>query len=220
MCFDATASITSGVAIGAIGAATLPLVREPRERPFAALGFVFGVHQLLEGMVWLRLDAGDPATIHDPAVAAWLLIAWAILPLWVPLSVARFEPDRARRRAVQALAVLGGAVGIWLFAAGWAGQTTVTVDHHHLVYGVGVNPWLVGVLYVAATCGSLLLSSHRFVKLFGLALVGSMALTLAVAAVAFSSVWCFFAAVMSVGLFFHYRLERAGGTPRVDLISS
>ena len=220
MCFDATASITSGVAIGALGAATLPLVREPRERPFAALGLVFGVHQLLEGAVWLRLDDGRTATIHDPAVAAWLLIAWTILPVWVPLAVARFEPDPSRRRVMQGLAVLGGVVGVWLFATGWAGPTTVTIDQHHLVYGLGVSPWLMGVPYVAATCGALLLSSHRFVRLFGVALFASLAVTLVVAAVAFSSVWCFFAAVMSVGLFFHYRLKRAGGAQRIDLISS
>jgi hypothetical protein len=220
MCFDATASISSGIAIGAVGVATMPLVREPRERPFAALVFVFGVHQLLEGAVWLRLDAGDPATIHDPAVAAWLLIAWTILPVWVPLAAARFEPDAMRRRAMQGLALLGGVVGVLLFARAWGASTAVTIDHHHLVYGTPLNPWLLGVPYVAATCGALLLSSHRFVRLFGVALAASMLVTLVVAAVAFSSVWCFFAAVMSVGLFSHYRFERAGGAQRIDLISS
>ena len=220
MCFDATASISSGLVIGAVGVATMPLVRERRERPFAALGFVFGVHQLLEGMVWLRLDAGHSATIHDPAVAAWLLIAWTILPMWVPLSVARFEPDAARRRAMQGLAVVGGFVGVGLFAVGWSNSTAVTIDQHHLVYSLGLNPWIAGVPYVAATCGALLLSSHRFVRRFGGALVVSLALTLVVAAVAFSSVWCFFAAVLSVGLYVHYRFERAGGAEEIDLLSS
>ena len=170
MCFDATASISSGLAIGAVGVATMPLVREPRERPFAALVFVFGVHQLLEGMVWLRLDDGHSATIHDPAVAAWLLIAWTLLPVWVPLAVARFEPDAARRRAMHGLAVLGGLVGVGLFVVGWSNSTAVTIDQHHLVYSLGLSPWIAGVPYVAATCGALLLSSHRFVRRFGGAL--------------------------------------------------
>jgi hypothetical protein len=121
---------------------------------------------------------------------------------------------------MQGLAVVGGVVGVWLFATGWSNSTAVTIDQHHLVYGLGVSPWIAGVPYVAATCGALLLSTHRFVRRFGAALFASLTLTLAVAAVAFSSVWCFFAAVLSVGLYVHYRLERAGGAQRVDLLSS
>jgi hypothetical protein len=220
MCFSATASFTSGLAVGALGVATLPLVADRRERPFAALGVVFGIHQLLEGAVWLHLDAGDPTSIHDPAAAAWLLIAWTVLPVWVPLAVARFEPDRIRRRAMYGLAAIGAVVGVWLFAAGLAGSTTVTVDEHHLVYTLAAGLGVLAVPYVLATCGSMLLSTHRFVVMFGVALVTSMAATLVVAAVAFSSVWCFFAAVLSIGLYIHYRLERASGVHRTDLLTS
>lgn len=86
MCFSATASFTSGVVVGGIGLATLPMVRQRRELAFAALPVVFGVHQLLEGVIWTQLDHEPTGTaIRSPAVIAWLLIAWTLFPILVPV---------------------------------------------------------------------------------------------------------------------------------------
>ncbi len=220
MCFSATASLTSGAAITTLGALTLPMVREPRERPFAALPLLFGIHQILEGIIWLRLDDGQPTSIHDPVVAVWLFMAWTLLPVGVPLAVSWFEPDPRRRQLMLGLAVVGAVVGVYLLALGAIDSTTVWIDQHHLVYGLPVVAWVAAIPYVAATCGSMLASSHRFVVIFGAVLAASAALTVMVASVAFTSVWCFFAAVLSLGLFGHYAIQRDERSAPAELTSS
>ena len=85
------------------------------------------------------------------------------------------------------------------------GPVWVAIRGHHLQYLLPLHPgWLLSVPYVVATCGATLASSHRFVVAFGALLTAAMLVTLVVDATAFSSVWCFFAAVLSGGLFLHY----------------
>ena len=57
--------------------------------------------------------------------------------------------------------------------------------------------------------GALLLSSQRFVVLFGAALFIAMSAAAVLYASGFSSVWCFFAALLSGMVFIHYAGARA-----------
>ena len=208
MCFSAAASFSSAVVIGGIGGATLPLVSDRRQLAFAGLPIVFCAHQLLEGTVWLQVNGADGAPVRTPAVELWLLIAWTLLPVMIPLAVRAFEPDHRRRQVMLALAVVGlgtgASLGIWSMM--WA--TTVVADQHHLVYTVPFLGWLVVIPYGAATCLPMLASTHRFVCLFGMGIASSMAATIAVDGRAFTSIWCFFAATLSVTLYVHYARAR------------
>src|SRR5471030_2723711 len=61
MCFSATASLTAGTALSAIGVASLRLVKTKSERPFALIPLLFGIQQLSEGVIWLTFGHGAPA---------------------------------------------------------------------------------------------------------------------------------------------------------------
>jgi Family of unknown function (DUF6629) len=210
MCFSESASVAGGLAVGGLGIATLPLVRERKQMMFAALPLVFGVHQLLEGAVWDQLDASGQAAIRTPAVEAWLLIAWLVLPVWVPIAVLLCEPDEGRRRWLLVLVVVGSGIGAYLAFESVAAQTTVSAADNHLHYALPMqHGWVLGLPYVAATCGALLLSSHRFVVTFGGALFVTMGAAAVLYASGFSSVWCFFAALLSGMVFVHYAGARA-----------
>lgn len=177
---------------------------------FAAIPLVFGAHQLLEGVIWGQLEDSGQAAVRTPAVEAWLLIAWVLLPVYVPLAVRRFEPDARRRAWMLGLAVVGAATGALLAVESVVAEVSVSASPHHLQYSVaGMRALPVAFPYVAATCGPLLVSSHRFVVRFGLALLAAMAVTAVLDARAFSSVWCFFAALLSTGLFVHYSRLRS-----------
>lgn len=209
MCFDANASFVGGIVLGGLAVATRPLVRDRRELWFASLPLVFGVHQILEGIIWLQLDSSAAVSVRTPAVEAWLFIAWCLLPIWLPLSVSVFEPDQRRRSWMHALAALGVVTGFSLYLASMAYSTDVIINNHHLEYRLPFHPgWLLGIPYVTATCLPLLISSRRFVNRFGIAMVFSMGASVAIAAKQFSSVWCFFAALLSISLLAHYLLER------------
>jgi hypothetical protein len=67
------------------------------------------------------------------------------------------------------------------------------------------------VLYLAATCGSFFVSSHPFVRLFGVLALVSFVLSYLFYARALVSVWCFFAAILSVVIYVHLRYRKLGG---------
>lgn len=208
MCFSATASFAGAVVVGGLGAATLPLVRERRELAFAALPLGFAVHQAIEGALWTQLDDPGVTAVHGPAVHAWLLFAWVLLPVWVPLAVALAERDDRRRRVQWALLGVGIATAGFLFVQSQLNQVDVTVLGTHLEYRVPWSPaWLPLVPYVVATCGAPITSSHAFIRLFGVTNLVALAVTLEIASQQLSSVWCFFAALISVEILVHYLLE-------------
>ncbi|WP_424324591.1 DUF6629 family protein, partial [Gordonia sp. (in: high G+C Gram-positive bacteria)] len=68
MCFSATASFVGAGVITAAGVATLALVRDVRQLPFASLPLLFGIHQALEGWTWLELGDREGATLSGPGV--------------------------------------------------------------------------------------------------------------------------------------------------------
>ncbi len=68
-------------------------------------------------------------------------------------------------------------------------------------------------LYLAATCVTGFLSSHPFVRMFGVLSLLSFVATYLVYTRAFVSVWCFFAAILSLLIFLHLRYRQLGGLP-------
>jgi hypothetical protein len=70
------------------------------------------------------------------------------------------------------------------------------------------------VLYLAATCVSCFVSSHPFVRLFGVLALISFIGTYLYSSRALVSVWCFFAAILSLIIYLHLRYRNLGGFPK------
>ncbi len=197
MCFSATASFTASAVLFTLGAVAIRSTAHKRELPFAAIPLLFAVQQLSEGLVWMGLDRGLPA-LSDPMAQVFAFFALVLWPAYVPLTVWLAEPAGSRRRALSWVAAGGALVSAWLLfvLAGWP----VTVEAHawHLRYeaapflGVGAT-----ALYLAATAGSLLLSSQPHVRRFGALVFAAFCVTAVFYSVWFVSVWCFFAAAVS-----------------------
>src|SRR5450631_2960436 len=107
MCFSPEADFTAGVAVAGVGIATLRRVRERRELLVGALPLLFGVHQLVEGFVWLRLRGQVSSGVGDAAREAYVVFAHAVLPAVVPLGFLLLEPDRRRSRWLWPLVGVG-----------------------------------------------------------------------------------------------------------------
>lgn len=197
MCFSATASFTAGAVLLGLGAVAMGSVRQPRELPFAAIPLVFSIQQVIEGLVWLGLDQGMPewSAAMAQAFAFFALVLW---PAYVPLTVWLAEPHGARRRALGWLAGGGALLAGWLLLALVAWPVTVQARAWHIEYetapflGVGST-----ALYLAATAGSLLLSSQAPIRRFGVLVLAAFLVTVVLYSVWFVSVWCFFAAAVS-----------------------
>jgi hypothetical protein len=205
MCFSATASFVASGVIAAVGVGTLVHVRQPRAILFAALPLLFALHQFTEGFVWLGLEGRIGQTATDHVVFLYLLYAKGILPFLVPLSVALMEPAGWRRIATCGLALLGALLCAWIVYAVIAYSSNAAIEHHSIAYhNAGTGGFAVPVGYVLTTCGALLLSSHQVVRWFGILNLIGLTIVLVAKGYAFASVWCFYAAMLSVILYWQF----------------
>ena len=221
MCFSATASFTGAGVIAAIGVATLRYVREPRALLFACVPLLFAFHQFLEGMVWLGLTGRIGGIGLDHAAFLFTLYAQGILPALMPLAVALMEPRGWRRRAIVGLVGVGALVCAWDLSGLVFLPTHTFVEHGSIAYRNPMtgNIWI-SLLYILATCGALLLSTHRVVRSYGVLNVIGLTIVHIVKGYAFASVWCFYAAILSVMIYWQFNrrtidVETPNGRSRV-----
>ena len=206
MCFSPEVDLLTGVVIAGIGVDTLRHVKHESERPLAALPLIFGTHQMVEAVVWWGIDGYVDDRTTNWFAMLYLAIAFGLIPWFVPWAAQRIEPDRLRRRLMLALTVLGASVSVYLMVPVVRGPILVADGGFYLAYSV---PLAFGVLatmlYVAATCGSLLLSSDRRLVQFGA--INAIAVT-ALAVLLMSgviSLWCIWAAITSGAVALHLR---------------
>ena len=199
MCFSATANFVGSGVLGAIGVVTLTRVKHRRELLFASLPTLFAIHQFIEGFVWLGLDGIlSPAVTHDMG-AAFMLYAQGLLPFLLPMSVVLFEPDKKSRRRMLPFLVIGALTTLYILWALTAYSLEISIRSNSIVYiNQATNNTWVAVLYVIATCGSLLFSKVKDMVIFGVANMAILLVVMAVKRYAFTSLWCAYAAVASV----------------------
>jgi len=199
VCFSAVANFTGSGILGTIGVITLTRVKHRRELLFASLPTLFAVHQFIEGFVWLGLDGVlSPAVTRDMA-AAFMLYAQGLLPFLLPLSVMLFEADARCRRRMLPFLVVGTLTALYILWALIAYPTQTFIKANSIVYiNPATNNTAVAVLYVIATCGSLLFSKVKDMLIFGLANLAILLVVMVVKRYAFTSLWCAYAAIASV----------------------
>ena len=203
MCFSAAGSFAVAGVLTAIGGASVARNVSVPSRMFAAVPLIFAAQQAAEGVVWITMAGPPDDPWHRVAVATFLGVALVLWPTWLPLSLQRMERDAERRRWLTMLAWFGGgvsAVGLWLLAR-W--QPTASITGHSITYSYAWNsnaPRDLVLLqaYLVPTITPLFVSTARLSRVIGGALVCSLIVAIAVQRDALTSVWCFFAAVLSV----------------------
>jgi hypothetical protein len=206
MCFSPEVDLIGGAAIAAIGIDTLRHVEHKGERAIAALPVIFGAHQIVESIVWWGIDGDVASGLGDGAAWVYLAIAFGVLPWFVPLAMHRLEPDERVRAYDKVLIGVGVLVSVYLMVPVIDGSIVVTDGGYYLSYSVALTfGGLATALYVVSSCGSLLISSDRYLARYGVANLLAVA-TLSVLLVAgVISLWCVWAAVTSVAIAIHLR---------------
>jgi hypothetical protein len=205
VCFSPEADLVTGVVVGVVAVDAIRHAPRREQLPLAAIPVVLAGHSLVEVLVWRGLQGDASAAVWRPALWIYLLIAFSVLPVLVPVAVGALEPE-ARRRRVAAFTFVGAVVSIVLTEAIVRGPVSATIEGHHIDYEVGLahGGAIVG-LYLLATCGTLLLSSRRPVRWFGVANLSAAGVLIWVDKSAFISLWCAWAAVASLTIAVHLR---------------
>lgn len=225
MCFSATVSYSAAAVLVTTGAyavrqaSALPLPY----RLLALTPILFGIQQGFEGLAWQEVDAGR-AGAAVPYALGFHFFSHFLWLWWFPLCSYLVETRRLRRRLFLGLGIFGAlAGGLVFFTLLFNPELmSVAVRGHSLVYhtsspysGSISIPIPASALYGLIVLVPLLFSSHLHFRIFGVLTALSVVLASLSYGYAFVSVWCFFAAVLSLYLAFIVYREKPQPIARV-----
>jgi hypothetical protein len=204
MCFSAGASFASGIVISAIGVASVKEVNKPSQRVFAIIPLLFGIQQLAEGCLWLTLSGTDFVIIKKFSTYVFLITAQVLWSWVIPLSVFLMEEEPRRIKILRVMIVIGVALSMYYAFFLFFHNVTSQILGCHILYTTESPESLAlptFILYLAVTVAPFFVSSIRRMYLLGTI----MALSCLAAAVFYklylTSVWCFFAAILSIFIY-------------------
>jgi len=180
-------------------------------RVLAAFPLLFGVHQGIEGVIWLSMAYATPVFFQKCIVFIYEIIAVAAWPILCPLSVLLIEPSGQKRPIVRWF--LGGGILLAAYLAWFIaiGPLTATVGGCSLQYdNIVPFPEYMVLIYVFIVASPYLLARNGYLVAFGIFLVVGWRLAALINELTFVSVWCFFAAILSLLIYFYFRSHRQG----------
>lgn len=217
MCFSATASFGASAILGAVGVMAVAKARTKPQKAFAAIPLLFGVQQFTEGLLWLSMSNPDIAAWQSLITYIYLVFAMAIWPLWVPLTIRLMEKDVRNKKMMNVLVGIGSFVAICVVlvlslypvraltpeCTGCPFSSTPSLNQHiHYRFSFPPIPkGLIGaftVLYILATIITPFVSSVKKMKWLGFVFLSSYLFAVIFYNGFVVSVWCFFAALLSV----------------------
>jgi hypothetical protein len=208
MCFSAEASFAGSAVISAIGVVTLTKVKKPSQIPFAAIPFIFGIQQCAEGIVWITLRSGTADRLQSASTYIFLITALIIWPMMVPFSIWLLEKGKQRKKILVGLIAAGGIVSLFYTCCLILYDVYPQIQNFHIVYMDDFPRALVRiafVIYLVATITPLFVSSVKRMWIFGVLLAVSCLISGIFFVEYLTSVWCFFAALISVAIYWIVR---------------
>ncbi len=217
MCFSPVGDLVGGAVVVAIGVEACRHVHGRNENlAIATLPLLLGLHQIDETFVWWGLQGHVSENVGHVAMWIYLVFALVALPIIVPLLLAIFEPSPHRRWRYIPFSLLGLAVSSVILEAMVVGHPTARLGRYHVAYSIGLQHGVLIIgLYIVATCGSLLVSGNRSLVWFGAGNVVAVIVLALLCADGFTSLWCFYAAIVSGAIALHLRWR----TPTVSSVT-
>jgi len=202
MCFSATGSFVASGVLAGIGFVAFSRNDSTRHRMFAAIPLLFAGQQAAEGVVWLTIHQLDQAWLQRVAVTVFLSFALVIWPIWMPVSLLRVVQDPARRPVLTGLSFAGVVVAVCaaVILLRWGPVAEIAGHSIRYAYSPGttaVRPFVLLAAYAIPTVLPFFVSSASLARITGAELVASLIAAVIIERDSLTSVWCFFAAILS-----------------------
>ena len=201
MCFSASVSFITAGALTVIGLMSLYISRTHTERLLSLTPIFFAAQQTCEGVLWLTLPAGNGFIAY---LATYIYLFFVIIfwPLWMPIVVSFYEREWLRKIGMYLCAIAGACVALYSLRALLIAGAHAEIEYHHIRYIFNLNAslafiLLVNALYCVATLIPLLICSRPRVWILGATLAASYVVSHIFYYACFTSVWCFFGALLS-----------------------
>ncbi|WP_461517779.1 DUF6629 family protein [Porticoccus sp.] len=218
MCYSTAVSFSSAIVLTGGGLICFKKAQglHALQGVFPLLPLLFGIQQGIEGLVWWSLGAHDPELLRASALA-FLLFSHVLWPIAIPFSCYLAEPLQQHKGLYLLLTLLGAVFAISTYGPLWLhpGWLLVSDVHHSIVYKTTLlydtvlpRP-VVTLAYTVIVLLPLLLSVRHSYRVLGLLMLLGALLTAAMFKLAFVSVWCFFAALISLYIYYIVVVEPA-----------
>ena len=214
MCFSASASFTVSAILIPTGIYCLTEARKRDETyfPIANFPLFFGIQQGLEGFVWLNIASGDTIAANNFALC-FLFFSHFIWLFWVSFSVLSIEDNPRLKNILKFLTFTGFVYGSLLYFPllihdNWLQIEIANNSIHYLTYFVFNNIAIHDFsfyLYALIIILPLIISSRQTINILGILIALSALITYFYFHYAFTSVWCFMAALVSIYLVYIIR---------------
>ncbi len=198
MCFSATASFSAGLALLVCGIASIYRAKNKHQlKMIADVPLIFGIQQLVEGFVWLSFINPFFEPIRMIATYLFLAVAGIVWPLWIPMALMKYEHS-SKYFLISLFAGTLFALGFVAYILMYPISVNVPCS---IVYDFNITPRLQYVsssLYILATIIPFFISRNRLLWLIGSMSAGAYIISYIFYVESFASVWCFFAAIISI----------------------
>lgn len=198
MCFSAPASFTASAVLAIVGGVLSFRIKSKRLLPLACVPLFFAIQQAAEGVEWLHLPESSPAK------NIFLFFAYVVWPIWIPFSLWLIEDNAKRKQWLAFCLGIGIVIGAFLILM--IPETYANRDHGSIQYLQYFLPdrfnTLGNIFYVTAILLPCFVTSLKKFWILGALVACSALITFWVNQLTATSTWCFFAALLSLSLFF------------------
>jgi uncharacterized protein DUF6629 len=219
MCFSAGASFGASAVLSIIGTAAIMKARTVPQGLFAGVPIIFSIQQLAEGMLWLSLKEPGLAYLQPLFTYTFLIFALVIWPVWIPFTIHRLEKDPKRRNALSVFLFLGIGTAVGAGCAIMFYPVSFELTLHHFHYNIDIPGQakkfrgLFTILYFVATIITTFISNISRMKWLGIVFLLSYSATLIFYGGSIVSVWCYFAALLSMVVYWIISRWEEPGSP-------
>lgn len=207
MCFSASASFMASALLIPTGIYCLreSMTTQRAYLPLSAWPLFFGIQQAFEGLLWLGMGNNEPKLIQAAALG-FLFFSHFFWLFWTPFSALYLETNRWLRIVLIIFTSVGFFYGALLYfpLCNDGSLFKIKVVSGSIYYATGfifddlVPKNFSFVVYALIILVPLFISSNRRVNVLGSLIFLAAIVTYILFSYAFSSVWCFFAAILSI----------------------
>jgi len=221
MCFSASASFGASAILAVAGIAALKKTETSSQIMFASIPIIFSILQFIEGFVWLTLTHSNFSQLQSIPTTIFLFVAQAVWPFWLPLSFLLIEKDKRRKMMLKALVGLGSLASLFLAYRVLFHPVSAAITPFHIDYQLSFSyqqySIIVSIFYFLATIIPPFIAGGKRMISLGLLNLTSFIITIIFFENYVISVWCYFAALISLEVFL--AIKDLNAKPRLTPIS-
>jgi len=204
MCFSLQASLISSISLFGISMLYIPKLWPKKTRLIAIIPIIFALQQACEAIIWHYKSLQSYSTIATASAYLFIFFAYIFWPIWVPFSLYYAEKNPSRKQLLLASLSCGILISMLLLCLIIFYPIDYCLLCTNIIYSSKAPTLLyfpIAILYSIATIFSWIFSSVKYMWIMGLLLLLSYAISFWFYLYAFTSVWCFFAAINSLSLY-------------------